>query len=547
MNDRERAFARLRQGVDVLIIGGGITGAGVALDAATRGYRVALVEQADFASGTSSRSTKLVHGGLRYLPQGQLRLVREALHERDRLRRLAPHLVRPLPFVVPLYRGMQRPLGIRVPKPMRPLTPLGIRLGLWGYDLLARSDLPHRRLGRDAALHYVPGLRPAGLHDAYLYFDAQTDDVRLTHAVLSTARRFGAITLNYVRATALAPGRRSRVTLLDRLTEQPLDIEARHVVNAAGVWAGHVAAIGGALPWRIVHSKGVHLVLDRADLLDGAALVIPETDDGRLAFLLPWRGRLILGTTDEAYQGDLDAVRTEPAEARYLLAHLNRYLRSSVGPQAITGAYAGLRLLISHGDRRPADLARDHEVVEHDNGVVSIIGGKLTTYRRMAEDVVDVLVRHDRSDVPCRTDNLVLAGGEDHEAVHTQVLNMAEGLGLSLSQAEHLYETYGSGALRLIDLIRKEPALRRPLVPDLPVLAGEVVLACREEQAVTVPDWLILRSRLALLDRNHGRACAGDVAALMARELGWSDEEQALQVAAFDDAIAAELDFLRDL
>ncbi|MBI3975631.1 MAG: glycerol-3-phosphate dehydrogenase/oxidase, partial [Armatimonadetes bacterium] len=420
-------------------------------------------------------------------------------------------------------------------------------LGLVSYDLLARSDLPHRRLTPHDALERAPALRTDGLRAAYLYYDAVTDDVRLTHAVLATANRQGAITLNYVRAVALTPGPRWRVALLDGLTQRRFEIETRHVVNAAGVWAAQVAALAGAVSFRLRQSKGVHLVLDRTDLLAGAALVIPETDDGRLAFLVPWRGRLLLGTTDEPYDGDPAGPRTGLADARYLLTHLNRYLRSPVGPVAVTGGWAGLRPLISRGDARPADLSREHEVVEHDTGMVSIIGGKLTTYRKMAADVVDVLVRRDGSHTPCKTENLVLAGGEDHATLRTQVLRTAEEFGLTASQAEHLYQTYGSGALRLIELTKEEPALRRPLVPGLPILAGEVVQGCREEQAVALADWLILRSRLAYLDRNHARGCAADVAGLMAHELGWSDAERAAQGRAFEEAITAELSFLREL
>ena len=545
--ERQRALDALLQGVDVLVIGGGITGAGVALDAATRGYRVAVVEQADFASGTSSRSTKLLHGGLRYVPQFQIRLVREALEERDRLRQHAPHLVRPLPFVVPVYEGMQRPLGLRVPAPLRSLAPLGIRVGLVGYDLLARSDLPHRRLTSDEALQHVPALRTTGLRAAYLYYDAQTDDVRLTHAVLATARCYGAITLNYVRAEAVAVGPGFNVALRDRLMEQEMHVQARHVVNATGVWAEEVAAFAGWVPFRIQRSKGVHLILDCLDLVTDAALVIPETDDGRLAFLLPWRGRLILGTTDDPYEGDPARPRTAPGEARYLLNHMNRYFKSPVGPQVVIGAYAGLRPLVRWSSARPADLSRDHEVVQHDGGLVSIIGGKLTTYRKMAEDVIDVLARRDGLRTPCRTKELVLDGGEDPETVHAQVLSEAATLGLPHATAEYVYQAYGSRAILLIDMLHAESALRRPLVPGRPEISAEVVLACREEQAVTLADWLILRSRLALLDRNHARECAEEVGRLMARELGWTVAEQARQLATFDAMMNEELAFLRGL
>ncbi|MGH2426345.1 MAG: glycerol-3-phosphate dehydrogenase/oxidase, partial [bacterium] len=308
LRQRGQILSDLERGVDVLIIGGGITGAGVALDAVTRGYTVGLVERSDFAGGTSSRSTKLVHGGLRYLPQWQLGLVREAAIERDRLLRLAPHLVTPVPFVLPLYAGLRRPLGIEVPGFFQPLHPLLVRTGLWLYDLLAMTDLRHETMSPHVLHAEFPNLRTEGLTAAYRYYDAQTDDVRLTHAVLNAARRAGALTLNYAEARTIAPGSPSIITVRDRHGSNETRVRARHIVNAAGVWAEEVAHLSGDAPFHIQHSKGTHLVLD-LPLAATSALVIPETDDGRLAFLVPWRDRWILGTTDESYDGNLSAPR----------------------------------------------------------------------------------------------------------------------------------------------------------------------------------------------------------------------------------------------
>jgi glycerol-3-phosphate dehydrogenase len=542
--ERGRLWDRLSQGCDVLVVGGGITGAGVALDAASRGYTVVLIDRGDYASGTSSRSTKLVHGGLRYLPQWQFGLVREALHERERLRRLAPHLVSPLPFVVPLYRETTRPLGMAIPAALRPLTPLAVNIGLWGYGVLSRSDLPHRRLTPGEARMAFPGLRTDTLRAAFLYHDAGTDDVRLTHAVLATARRFGATTLNYVEATAVHAGRPVRVTLLDRLFGASATIDARFVVNAAGVWAGDLAARGGARDaFHIARSKGVHLVLAAPRSLHHA-LVIPETDDGRLAFAVPWRGRLILGTTDDPYGGDPDRPTTTAADAGYLIDHFNRYLIQPVGPSDVIGAYAGLRPLVRRGDVRSAALSRSHEVVDHGNGLVSIIGGKLTTYRRMAEDTVDVLVRRDRRQAPCRTRTLVLDGGERPDEVAASLSPAASAAGLGPETIDHLYGTYGSRGLRILQLARGD-SLSRPLVPGLPVLAAEVVYGCREEQLVSLADFMFFRSRLAILDAAHGRGAAATIAGLMAAELGWSAGEQSRQREAYEAALAAETAFSR--
>lgn len=513
LSDRAAAWRALALGFDVAIIGGGITGAGVALDAATRGYRVALLERADYAAGTSSRSTKLVHGGLRYLPQWQFGLVRESLVERDRLRRLAPHIVKPLPFVVPIYRDTSRPLGISIPAPLRGLAPLGVRAGLWGYDLLSRSDLPHRRLSPNQAGEKFPLLRTDGLAAAFLYYDAQTDDVRLTHAVLSTARRHGAVTLNYAQVTAIDPGSSTRLRVRDRLNGSTADVTARHVVNAAGVWAEEVASLAGPVPFRIERSKGTHLVLDVPSLQGETALVIPETNDGRLAFAVPWHNRVVLGTTDEPYGGDPDIPMATREDAQYLLSHLNRYLRTPVANSAVIAAYSGLRPLVRRSGAHSSALSRSHEVVEHQANMVSIIGGKLTTYRRMAEDTVDVLARRDGGRRPCRTRDLMLHDKDP--------------------------------AIRALG--DADPALSRPLVLGLPARAADVVFACRAEQCVTLHDFMMLRSHLAVLDRGHGFDCLEEVGSLMARELGWSNEEQLRQITAYRSAVEREQAFLAEL
>ena len=542
LRQRGQILSDLERGVDVLVIGGGITGAGVALDAVTRGYIVGLVERSDFAGGTSSRSTKLVHGGLRYLPQWQLGLVREAAIERDRLCRLAPHLVTPLPFILPLYAGMRRPLGVEVPGLFQPLHPLLIRTGLRLYDLLALTDLRSETVTTQVLAAEFPNLRTQGLTGAFRYYDAQTDDVRLTHAVLNAARRAGALVLNYAEVRAIAPGSPSIVTVRNHVGAGETLVRARHIVNAGGIWAEEVAHLSGDAPFHIQHSKGTHLVLD-LPLAANSALVIPETDDGRLAFLVPWRDRWILGTTDESYDGNLSAPTPTAGEARYLLDHLNRYLRLPVGPEAIVGAYAGLRPLVRRGGARSAGLSRSHEVIEHPHAMVSIIGGKLTTFRKMAEDTVDVVVCRDGRRTPCRTSDLVLDPNADATRVEREALEN----GLTSVDASHLHASYGSGAFRILDILREDPSYKRRLVPDLPVIAAEVVYACRDEQALSLADWMMNRSRLAVLDRHRGQHCAPTVAALMGKELGWPEAETKLQLDAFARAIGAEMAFTEGL
>jgi glycerol-3-phosphate dehydrogenase len=526
---RQEVLDALAAGVDVLVVGGGITGAGVALDAARRGYRVGLVERRDFASGTSSRSTRLVHGGIRYLPQGHLGLVRDALRERQRLFRLAAYLVRPLGFVVPLYRGARRPLGMPLPRLLRPAAPLGVRLGLMAYDLFSRDPrLRHRALSPEDVTHLVPDLRTEGLQAAFLYWDGQTDDVRLTHAVLATAREAGAWTVNYAEVVGFerSGGRIRAVGVVDRLTGRSLEVPVRWVVNATGIWAERVAALAGEASVRIRHSKGVHLVLRPDAARASSAVVIPETDDGRLAFLVPWRGRFVLGTTDEPYEADLDEPPVTWDDACYLLDHANRYLRTRLQPDHVTAVYAGIRPLVSRPGASTAALSRDHVVVTSESGLVTVTGGKLTTYRRMAQDTVDAVGRLEGLRRPCTTDTTALAGTEGVEEAERQL----SGSSLDPDQRQHLLATYGSAAVEVLGLVRERPELAERLAPGLPHIAAEVVYACRWEYAQTVADCLYLRTRLAVLDGAAADAAATWVAHLMARELGWGPEEVARQL-----------------
>ncbi len=535
---REQALEALAKGVDVLVVGGGITGAGIALDAASRRYRVGLVERRDFASGTSSRSTRLVHGGIRYLPQGHLGLVREALRERQLLFRLAPHLVRPVGFVVPLYQRARRPLGMRLPAFLQPLAPLGVRVGLWAYDLFSVNPrLRHRVLSRDEVGRLVPDLQTQGLRTAFLYWDGRTDDVRLTHAVLATARSYGAITVNYAELVGFvrSRGRIRAVGVADHLTGRTLEVPVRWVVNATGIWAERVASLEGASAVRIRHSKGAHLVLRREAVEASAALVIPETDDGRLAFLVPWGGRFVLGTTDEAYEGDLDGPPVTSQDAAYLLEHASRYLRRPLRPSDVTAVYAGIRPLVRRSRGSTASLSRDHVVVV-DSGLVTVTGGKLTTYRRMAQDVVDAVARLEGTPRQCSTHRIPLHGAEGVDEAAREL----ETAGLDPDQREHLVATYGSCAADVLRLIREDPALGVPLAPGFPHVLAEVAYACRAEYAVSLADCLYLRTRLAVLDGEAADRAAPAVAQQMARELGWGPEELARQMQDYRDLRARD-------
>jgi glycerol-3-phosphate dehydrogenase len=537
---RDAQLRALLRGVDVLVIGGGITGAGVALDAASRGYRVGLVDQADFASGTSSRSTKLVHGGIRYLPQGHISLVREGLRERTRLLRLAPHVVRPQPFVIPLYAGARRPLGVCIPSIVRPLTPLGIRTGLFAYDLFAgRLDLRHRALPLARVEREIPDLKTELLRAALVYYDGRTDDVRLTHVVLATARRFGAVTVNHAAVTGLLRrGETVRgVRIEDRLTGRMHDLPARFVVNAAGIWGEHVAALDRSPSFHIRHSKGTHLVLKAGTVRTEVAIVIPETDDGRLAFIVPWAGRPVLGTTDDPYEGDLAAPRATSEDVTYLLEHANRYLRRPLRREDVTAAWTGVRPLVSAASGgSTAAISRDHVVAESPGGMISIVGGKLTSYRKMAEDAVDAVVKRDGTARPCRTHDLMLAGvdalAETHQALQASAL--------APEHQTHLVEAYGSAARDILALMAADPTLAEPLHPAALPVAAEVVYACRAEIAVSLADMMFLRTRIAAVDLEAADQAAERVTSLMARECRWDAAEVGQQRADYEATRAAE-------
>jgi glycerol-3-phosphate dehydrogenase len=538
----ERA-ARLRQmaeePLDVLVIGGGITGAGIALDAAARGYRVGLVERDDFASGTSSGSTKLVHGGIRYLPELDVALVHEALVERGRLLRNAPYLVQPLPFVLPLYKTARRPVGLPVPIPFGLGLGFILDAGLWLYDVLAgKANVgQHRRIAREQVLERAPSLRPEGLKTGFIYYDAQTDDTRLTLAVLRTAVAHGAVAANYGEATRFAydgdriSGAYVRDTFGDPDGEEVL-IRARHMVNATGVWAEQTERMAGGVPrLHIVPSKGVHLVFARETLgLGDEAVVLPETSDGRILFLVPWQSRVLVGTTDTEAREIGHPVATE-ADIDYLLDHLRRYLRCKVEQADIIGVFAGNRpLLRVNGHRRAARLSRSHEVVESAGGLISIAGGKLTTYRRMAQDLVDRVDSREGRRPQHPTERMQLAGAQDWADARRKLHARGTALGLGRDVIDHLGGAYGATALDVVDLLEQRPELGERLIADMPYIRAEVVHACRVEMAQTIEDVLLRRTHIALEERTRGASIAQDVAGLMASELGWAQAEQSRQI-----------------
>jgi glycerol-3-phosphate dehydrogenase len=509
--DRADALRRLAdEPFDVVVVGGGITGAGCALDAASRGLRTALVERGDFASGTSSKSSKLVHGGLRYLQQKDIALVYEGLAERQLALRNAPHLVRVLPFLIPILsrdglldRRVARALGA----------------ALWMYDLTGglRIHKAHRRVDRDQALALMPTLRPETLASAYLYYDAHADDARLTLCLARTAAAHGAVVANRVEAAGLTKGSDDTVEALTlRADGTELTVRTRVVVNATGVWADTLRALDeGTDPASIRPAKGVHITVPWAKVRNKIATIVPVPRDRRSVFVVPWGDFTYVGTTDTDYDGPLDDPQCGPDDVEYLLRALNRALADPVTVEDICGTWAGLRpLLRTTSDARTADLSRRHRVRVSTSGVITVTGGKLTTYRRMAADTIDQAARLLGKRTKGHTRRLQLLGAEGF---------VAPDAGDEPSVHEHLGGRYGSEADRVLALLREDPSWREPLVPGLPYLRAEAIYAARHEMATTLDDVLSRRTRARLLARDASRAAAADVARLLAPELGWDD------------------------
>jgi len=546
---RERNLATLNsEHFDVLVIGGGVTGAGVALDATARGYNVALVEKADFASGSSSKATKLVHGGIRYLSSFDFAMVHEALVERGLLLQNAPFLVHPLAFVLPIYEGDRHPVGMPFTTPGGVGLSWILNIGLWLYDILAgrRNIRRHRDLSRSGVLKQAPALLVEGLKEGFIYYDAQTHDARLTMALIRTAAQYGATITNYTEVTSFltGQGKVSAALVRDHLGDQELVVRARHIVNATGVFSEQVEALTHTEPQvHVEPSKGVHLVLSREDVkLGNMAIVLPETDDRRVIFIVPWESRAIVGTTDTG-SGDLDHPAATHDDILYLLNHLNRYLSIQLTEDNIISTYAGYRpLLLPRSTKHStARLSRSHSVLESPSGLVSIVGGKLTTYRRMAQDTVDVLSRRDGSLPVHPTQNLPLHGSAGWPAMQRELEIKGTSLGLDHQTLAHLGRSYGTEAITILSLIDDDPSLARRLVDDLPYIRAEVVYACRYEMAMTPYDVLARRTSLILEDRQRGLNIVDEVADLMAKEHNWPPEQKRALVTAYRDAMQQQI------
>jgi glycerol-3-phosphate dehydrogenase len=515
--------------VDVLVVGGGITGAGIARDAALRGFRTAVVDKGDFANGTSSHSSRLIHGGLRYLEQYEFHLVREASHERRVLLKVAPHLVHPLQFVLPSYRGARVPAW-------------KLRCGLWLYDLLAgfRNVGLHRWLGRKATLRLEPGLRDKDLQGAALYFDAQTDDARLTLATMRAAAQAGALVASHAQVTALLKpdGQVRGAAVRDVLSGREYSVRALVVVNATGPWTDQLRRLEAPDAAPLLRlTKGAHVAVPRQRVGHVRAMTLTSPLDGRVMFVLPWGDLSYIGTTDTDEDASPDDVRATGEDVIYLLRSANWFFPTArLSPRDVVATWAGLRPLLRAGalDVAPSATSREHRVVEGPGGLVTIAGGKLTTYRLMARDVVDrvdarlrALDGRPRAARP-PTERLPLPGGETADL--EGLVKAATDRGARESTARYLVGAYGSEAAAVLNIVERDRALGQPIVAGRPELWAEVTHAVEREMALRLSDVLIRRLHLFYATRDQAMSAAGAVADRMAAALGWDATRRAAEL-----------------
>ena len=528
---RSAALERMRTLThDVLVIGGGVTGAGIALDAATRGLSTALVEQRDLSSGTSSRSSKLLHGGLRYLEQYDFGLVREALRERDlHLTTLAPHLARPVSFLFPLTG--------------QPWERAYVGAGIALYDLLggARNMPAHRHLTRTGALRLVPALRSDALRGAIRYYDAQIDDARHTMEIARTAASYGAAIATSTRVTGfLREGERvvgAQVTDLE--SGETLAVRASQVINATGVWTDEVQALVGRGRIRVRASKGIHLVVPRDRIIADSGLILRTPSS--VLFVIPWGRHWIIGTTDTEWELDLAHPAASRSDIDYLLDQVNRVLRHPLTHEDVEGVYAGLRPLLSGESDATSTLSREHAVAMTAPGLITIAGGKYTTYRVMAKDAVDLAAHSLPGRVPeCVTDRTPLVGAIGYFALNNRRHELAARSGLHVVRIEHLLGRYGSLTEELLAMIAEDPSLGEPIPGAEDHLRVEAHYAASHEGALHLDDVLTRRTRISIETFDRGVAAAPHVAALMAPVLGWDRARIEREVAHYEARVAAE-------
>ena len=531
-----------RETFDVAVVGGGITGAWVARDAALRGLSVALVERGDFASGTSSRSSRLVHGGLRYLRRAHISLVREGLRERGWLLRLAPHLVRPIAFTLPVYKG-------------GPGNPLLLRIGLTGYDVLAGKlgMGRHRALSRQQLIEEEPALREDGLRSGFRYFDAITNDARLTLTLVLSATDHGAAVANYVEASSLemTGGRTSGVNCRDVVSGDELTVRARSVIGAAGPWTDEWRGRFGAGSV-LRPTKGIHVVLPRQRLHTDSVVAFFWQE--RPLFVVPAGRYSYVGTTDTDWSGDPGGVEADAADVGLVVDAINGTFNADVTPADVTATWAGVRPLIAEeGSPSPSDLSRDYEVLAGPPGAYAIVGGKLTNARAMAERAVDRVVEAEAdvlslSPARCRTSRAALPGATARfDRYRAQaVAALVRGWDVSDEAAGRLVDAHGTDHVQILAQARKDPGLLEPVVPGSPVLLAEVAFAAEAEMAVNLEDFMRRRSDLMLFSSEAGCAASERIASILGRTLGWGEHEIREQIGAYRGAVERMMAFRLD-
>lgn len=525
---------------DVLVIGGGVTGVGAALDAASRGLKVALVEASDLASGTSSRSSKLIHGGLRYLEQYDFRLVRESLHERELMvSSLAPHLVKPLAFLYPLHnKYFER-------------TYVGAGLTL--YDVLRgfQRTLPgHKHISQKHTAEIAPSLRPDLVKGAVKYFDAQVDDARHTMMIARTAARHGAVIATGVRVESLIrKGRRVvGVKARDEKNGKLITIKANTTVMCAGIWSDPLhKSFGLKAGYNVTMSKGVHIVLPKKAINSEEGVILKTAVS--VLFLIPWADKWIVGTTDTPYTGDCAKPLAEKSDIDYILNEANKILKPKLKASEIIGVYAGLRPLVANKtDSDTTELSREHTVDLSAPGFVSIAGGKYTTYRIMGKDVIDLAIAKSSQKVPeSVTDKLPIVGADGYFGLVQQIDRIAQANGLSTDLITHLLDRYGSLISDLLELIKERPNLGKRLTKDLPYLKAEIYYAATHEGARSVDDVISRRTRLAFEAPNSAIDLAPEVAKIIAPVLNWSGKQMKDSAKAYIDIAKSEIKSIQDV
>lgn len=527
---RKQTLASLRSThYDVLVIGGGVTGAGAALDAATRGLSVALVEKRDWAAGTSSRSGKLFHGGVRYLEQLNFGLVREALHERAlMLQRLCPHLAHPIEFIYPLrHRVWERPY---------------MGAGLLLYDTLGGAgDVPrHRHLTRAAVSRRAPGMSGDHLIGAVSFYDGQVDDARHTLELVRTAAGHGADVASAIEVVGLVRDGERVVGAQVRDGAETFEIRARAVVNATGVWTDTIRDLAPApRTFEVTASKGVHLMIPRHKIDSDVSMFIRAEDS--VLFVRTWNGHWLVGTTDTPYDQQRDHPASTSADVEYLLRNLNTILKTPLTAADVDGVYAGLRPLVKGAEGATSALSREHAIETAPAGLTSIAGGKYTTYRVMAADVIDAATADFAVSVaPSRTEQVPLLGARRLQRARVEFARRAHALGLTGAHTEHLLGRYGSLVAELCEVILQRPDLARPLAGAPQYLRAEITYAARFEGALHVDDALTRRTRIAIETADRGLAALEETAELLAAELGWSPTQESAEVERYRQRVAAE-------